>query len=69
MSKAATSVGSAIEEEFPETVAVTLWGLDAIKTKGESVAILLALVGAVPVREGTGRIVSFDLIPLETLGR
>jgi magnesium chelatase subunit H len=54
---------------YPETVAVTLWGLDAIKTRGESVAIALALVGAKPVKEGTGRIVRFDLIPLEQLGR
>ena len=37
---------------FPETVAVNLWGLDAIKTKGESVAIVLHLIGARPVREG-----------------
>lgn len=36
---------------YPGTVAVTLWGLDTIKTKGESVAILLAMVGAEPVRE------------------
>jgi magnesium chelatase subunit H len=26
--------------EYPETVAVMLWGLDAIKTKGESLGIL-----------------------------
>ena len=54
---------------YPETVAVTLWGLDAIKTRGESVAIVLELVGARPVKEGTGRIVRFDLVPLEELGR
>jgi magnesium chelatase subunit H len=54
---------------YPETVAVTLWGLDAIKTRGESVAIVLALVGAEPVKEGTGRIVRFDLVPLKDLGR
>ena len=35
---------------------VNLWGLDAIKTKGESVAGALHMVGARPVREGTGRI-------------
>ncbi|MEL6166876.1 MAG: cobaltochelatase subunit CobN, partial [Cyanobacteria bacterium J06628_3] len=40
---------------YPETVAVMLWGLDAIKTKGESLGILLELVGAEPVKEGTGR--------------
>eukprot|EP00521_Asterionellopsis_glacialis_P007064 CAMPEP_0195282078 /NCGR_PEP_ID=MMETSP0707-20130614/1119_1 /TAXON_ID=33640 /ORGANISM="Asterionellopsis glacialis, Strain CCMP134" /LENGTH=1110 /DNA_ID=CAMNT_0040341029 /DNA_START=15 /DNA_END=3347 /DNA_ORIENTATION=- len=55
--------------EYPETVAVTLWGLDAIKTRGESVAIVLAFVGATPVKEGTGRVVRFDLVPLEELGR
>ena len=41
---------------YPETVAVNLWGLDAIKSKGESVGVVLALVGARPVREGTGRV-------------
>ena len=31
---------------------VNLWGLDAIKTKGESVAIVLHLLGARPISEG-----------------
>ena len=46
---------------------VNLWGLDAIKTKGESVAVALHLVGARPISEGTGRIARFELIPLEGL--
>eukprot|EP00984_Skeletonema_dohrnii_P037536 scaffold39692_cov150-Skeletonema_dohrnii-CCMP3373.AAC.1 len=54
---------------FPETIAVTLWGLDTIKTRGEAIAIVLALVGARPVKEGTGRTVNFELVPLEELGR
>lgn len=54
---------------YPETIAVMLWGLDAIKTKGESLGILLELVGAEPVKEGTGRIVRYELIPLEKLDR
>ena len=29
---------------YPETVAINLWGLDAIKTKGESVAMVLYMV-------------------------
>lgn len=53
---------------YPETVAVMLWGLDAIKTKGESLGILLELVGAAPVKEGTGRIVRYELMPLEVVG-
>lgn len=54
---------------YPETMAVTLWGLDTIKTKGESIGILLGLLGAEPVRESTGRIVGFALLPLSSLGR
>ncbi|MGB5962478.1 MAG: magnesium chelatase subunit H [Coleofasciculaceae cyanobacterium] len=54
--------------QYPETVAVMLWGLDAIKTKGESLGILLELVGAFPVKEGTGRIVRYQLKPLAEVG-
>ena len=54
---------------YPETVAVMLWGLDAIKTRGESIGILLELVGAYPLKEGTGRIVRYELKPLGELGR
>ncbi|KAL7468553.1 hypothetical protein ACHAXS_008781 [Conticribra weissflogii] len=54
---------------YPETCAVTLWGLDTIKTRGESIAIVLSLVGARPVKEGTGRTVCFELVPLIELGR
>ncbi|BAZ39079.1 protoporphyrin IX magnesium chelatase [Calothrix sp. NIES-4101] len=54
--------------KYPETVAVMLWGLDAIKTKGESLGILLELVGAEPIKEGTGRIVRYELKPLNEVG-
>jgi magnesium chelatase subunit H len=54
--------------KYPETVAVMLWGLDAIKTKGESLGILLELVGAEPIKEGTGRIVRYELKPLAEVG-
>ncbi|MEG4312124.1 MULTISPECIES: cobaltochelatase subunit CobN [unclassified Microcoleus] len=59
-----------LEEQgnYPETVAVMLWGLDAIKTRGESIGILLELVGAEPLKEGTGRIVRYELKPLAEVG-
>ncbi|MEG4327551.1 magnesium chelatase subunit H [Microcoleus sp. herbarium5] len=59
-----------LEEQgnYPETVAVMLWGLDAIKTRGESIGILLELVGAEPLKEGTGRIVRYELKPLADVG-
>jgi magnesium chelatase subunit H len=53
--------------KYPETVAVMLWGLDAIKTRGESIGILLELVGAEPLKEGTGRIVRYELKPLTAI--
>ena len=53
---------------YPETVAVMLWGLDSIKTKGESLGILLELVGAEPIKEGAGRIVRYELKPVEEVG-
>ena len=52
---------------YPETVTVALWGLDAIKTRGESVAMLLAFVGARPVKEGTGRVARYEPVPLAEL--
>ena len=71
-----TSAAQQIADKFfnengrwPETVAVTLWGLDVIKTRGESVGTFLALVGARPVREGTGRVARFELVPLQELKR
>ncbi|WP_413166523.1 magnesium chelatase subunit H [Capilliphycus salinus ALCB114379] len=54
--------------KYPETVAVMLWGLDAIKTRGESIGIMLELVGAEPLKEGTGRIVRYELKPLTEVG-
>jgi magnesium chelatase subunit H len=54
--------------KYPETIAVLLWGLDVIKTKGESLGILLELVGAEPIKEGTGRIVRYELKSVTEMG-
>mmetsp|Transcript_16944 Transcript_16944/g.21956 ORF Transcript_16944/g.21956 Transcript_16944/m.21956 type:complete len:554 (+) Transcript_16944:348-2009(+) len=54
---------------WPETVSVSCWAMDCIKTKGESVAIAVALVGGRPVRDLGGRVVRFEPIPLEELSR
>lgn len=55
--------------EFPESIAFTLWGTDNIKTYGESLAQVLALVGVRPVADSLGRVNKVELIPLEKLGR
>ncbi|MDW8233115.1 MAG: cobaltochelatase subunit CobN, partial [Roseiflexaceae bacterium] len=54
---------------YPQTVALTLWALDTIKTEGESIGAVLALVGARPERDGQGKIWRYELVPLEELGR
>jgi magnesium chelatase subunit H len=54
---------------LPATVAMPLWALDTIKTEGESIAAVLALVGARPERDGQGKIWRYDLVPLAELGR
>ncbi|OSX68793.1 hypothetical protein BU14_2236s0001, partial [Porphyra umbilicalis] len=80
-SPTAAAAGAALAEEVvanhaaahggrpPATVAVPLWGLDAIKTRGEAVGLVLGLVGAAVVRDATGRVVRFELRPLAALGR
>merc|ERR1719162_2112120 len=55
--------------EYPESIAFTLWGTDNIKTYGESLAQVLALVGARPMPDSLGRVNKVELIPLEELGR
>jgi len=56
-------------EELPESIAFTLWGTDNIKTYGESLAQVLALVGARPMADNLGRVNRVELIPLDELGR
>ncbi|NTU79823.1 MAG: magnesium chelatase subunit H, partial [Chloroflexales bacterium] len=55
--------------EYPETIAQVLWGLDAIKTKGESIGTILGLIGARPIKDGQGKVGRYELIPLAELGR
>ena len=54
---------------LPETVASVLWGSDNIKTEGEPIAQVLALIGAKPRFDSYGRLAGAQLVPLEELGR
>jgi magnesium chelatase subunit H len=66
--RAATEAGLA-PGEYPETVAMILWGTDNIKSDGEGIAQTLALLGARAITDGLGRVSSVKLLPLEELGR
>ncbi len=54
---------------IPETIAVVLWGIDNLKSEGEGVAQVLALLGARVVLDELGKATNVALIPLAELGR
>ncbi|MBE1442496.1 cobaltochelatase subunit CobN [Paenibacillus sp. OAS669] len=53
--------------EYPNTTAVVLWGLETSRTQGETIGQILHYLG-VRIAGGTMR-TSYDIIPLEQLGR
>jgi magnesium chelatase subunit H len=55
--------------QYPESIAVVLWGTDNIKTYGESLAQVLAMLGVRPMPDALGRVNRLEVIPLEELGR
>ncbi len=54
---------------YPETVGVVLWAIETMRTQGESVALILRLIGAEPVWDKSGRVSTVQVTPLEELGR
>lgn len=55
--------------DYPESIALVLWGLDNIKTQGDGVAQALWLLGVRPVRDALNRVTEVDVIPLDELAR
>lgn len=55
---------------YPETVGISVWGTSAMRTHGDDVAEILALLGVRPVwQKENRRVVGVERIPLEELGR
>jgi len=54
---------------LPETVAFVLWGTDNLKSGGEPIAQVLALMGTRARFDSYGRLCGAELIPLTELGR
>ena len=58
------------EGEWPRSVAMSAWGTSNMRTGGDDIAEVLALIGAEPVWEpGTGRVTGFRVMALSELGR
>ena len=61
-----------LEEEgrYPETVGIVVWGTAAMRTQGDDVSEILALLGVRPVwNEESRRVIGLEVIPLQDLGR
>jgi cobaltochelatase CobN len=58
------------EERYPETVGIVVWGTAAMRTQGDDIAEILALLGVRPVwNKESRRVTGLEVIPLEELGR
>lgn len=55
--------------DYPQKVAVTLWGGELIRTEGTQIAMILHLLGVEPVRNVGGVVHAVRLVPMETLQR
>jgi len=55
---------------YPQSVGLSVWGTSAMRTSGDDIAEVFALLGVLPVwDEGSRRVTSLEVIPLEELGR
>ncbi|MBN9018567.1 MAG: cobaltochelatase subunit CobN [Rhizobiales bacterium] len=58
------------EGEWPRSIAISAWGTANMRTGGDDIAQVLALIGAEPVWEpGTGRVTGFRVLTLAELKR
>ena len=56
--------------ELPRSVGISAWGTSAMRTSGDDIGEILALLGVTPVwDEQSRRVVGLDVIPLAQLGR
>jgi cobaltochelatase CobN len=56
--------------EWPATVGLTMWGTSAMRTQGDDIAEVLALLGCRPVwDDASRRVTGVEVVPLADLGR
>ncbi|WP_280225510.1 cobaltochelatase subunit CobN [Nocardia farcinica] len=56
--------------EYPRSVGLSVWGTSAMRTSGDDIAEVLALLGVRPVwDEASRRVTTLEVIPLAELGR
>ena len=56
--------------DWPRSVGLTVWGTSAMRTQGDDIAEILALLGVRPTwDEASRRVTGFEVVPIEELGR
>ncbi|MEY2984197.1 MAG: CobN component of cobalt chelatase involved in biosynthesis [Cyanobacteriota bacterium] len=56
--------------DYPKTLAISIWGTATMRTGGDDIAQVLALLGVQPVWDGPSRrIIDFEILPLAILQR
>ena len=56
--------------DYPKSVGLSVWGTSAMRTSGDDIAEVLALLGVLPVwDEMSRRVVDLEVVPLTELGR
>ncbi|OZM80967.1 cobaltochelatase subunit CobN [Pseudonocardia sp. MH-G8] len=80
-SRSAWDVGSALADSlvarhladtgaYPSSVGLTVWGTSAMRTQGDDLAEILALIGCRPVwDDASRRVTGVEVVPLDELGR
>ncbi|WP_410539058.1 cobaltochelatase subunit CobN [Streptomyces sp. KL2] len=80
-SKLSWDVGSALADsllarhladhgEYPRSVGLTVWGTSCMRTQGDDIAEILALLGCRPVwDDASRRVTGFEIVPPAELGR
>ena len=80
-SMAASNIGEGLADEvlrrhldesgrYPESIGISVWGTSAMRTHGDDIAEVLALLGVKPVwQPESRRVTGFAAIPLAQLGR
>jgi cobaltochelatase CobN len=55
---------------YPKSVGLTVWGTSCMRTQGDDIAEILALLGCRPVwDDASRRVTGFEIVPLAELGR
>ncbi|AFZ47200.1 cobaltochelatase CobN subunit [Cyanobacterium stanieri PCC 7202] len=56
--------------EYPRTLGISVWGTSTMRTGGDDIAQIMALMGVKPVWDGVSRrVVDYEVIPISVLNR